>query len=151
MDDDANRPAPGAEGTRQPQRRFGGLSRRAAVAMTAGGLVIGGVAGGFIVTNAATSSSSSSSSTSTGSGSGAGSAAATPAPSASPKAFTPNENATHESGESAQREADENSGKITGPGGGGRPNEDPTHESSESTSRESAENSGAAPSPSPAP
>ena len=148
MDDDANRPALDAAGMRQPRRRFGGLSRRTAVALTAGGLVIGGVAGGFIVTSAATSSSSS---TSTGTGSGTGSAAATPAPSASPKAFTPNENATHESGESAQREADENSGKFTGPGGGGKPNEDPTHESGESSSRESAENSGAAPSPSPTP
>ena len=149
MHEDVNRPALDAEGGRHPHKRFGGLSRRAAVAMTAGGLVIGGIAGGFIVTSAATSSSSS---TSAGTGSGAGSAAATPAPSASPKAFTPNENATHESGESAQREADENSGKFAGgPGGGGKPNEDPTHESGESSSRESAENSGAAPSPSPTP
>jgi hypothetical protein len=52
-----------------------------------------------------------------------------------------NENATHEAGESAAREAAENNGSFR-PGGHGS-NEDPTHEASESPSREAAENAAA--------
>jgi hypothetical protein len=77
-------------------------------------------------------------------------AAATPSPtpsaSASPGAgtFKSNEDPTHEQGESATREADENSGKAFaggrgGPGGHG-PNEDATHEAGESAAQEAAEN-----------
>jgi hypothetical protein len=58
-------------------------------------------------------------------------------------AFHSNEDPTHEKGESAQREADENSGKAFaghGPGGRFTPNEDPTHEKSESAAREAQEN-----------
>jgi hypothetical protein len=56
-----------------------------------------------------------------------------------------NEDPTHEKGESAQREADENSGKaFAGRGQGGHftPNEDPTHEKGESAAREAQENAG---------
>jgi hypothetical protein len=62
--------------------------------------------------------------------------------------FHSNEDPTHEKGESAQRETDENSGKaFAGHDGGGqfRPNEDPTHEKSESTQREAQENAGRVP------
>jgi hypothetical protein len=58
-------------------------------------------------------------------------------------AFHSNEGPTHEKSESAQREADENSGKAfagRGPGGRFTPNEDPTHEKSESAAREAQEN-----------
>ena len=55
-----------------------------------------------------------------------------------------NEDPTHEKGESAQREADENSGKaFAGRGRGGHtPNEDPAHEKGESAAREAQENAG---------
>jgi hypothetical protein len=62
--------------------------------------------------------------------------------------FHSNEDPAHEKGESAQREADENSGKAFsggGPGGRFTPNEDPTHEKSESAAREAQENAGQAP------
>jgi Cu/Zn superoxide dismutase len=63
-------------------------------------------------------------------------------------AFHSNEDPTHEKGESAQREADENSGKAFaggGPRGHFTPNEDPTHEKNESAAREAQENAGQAP------
>jgi hypothetical protein len=63
-------------------------------------------------------------------------------------AFHSNEDPTHEKGESAQREADENSGKAfagRGPGGHFTPNEDPTHEKGESAQREAQENAGQVP------
>jgi hypothetical protein len=55
-----------------------------------------------------------------------------------------NEDPAHEKGESAQREADENSGKaFAGRGPGGHsPNEDPAHEKAESAAREAQENAG---------
>src|SRR5437588_12680744 len=84
----------------------------------------------------------------------ASAATPTPTPTASPGAgtFKSNEDATHEQGESAAREADENSGKAFagggpgGPGGHG-PNEDATHEAGESAAQEAAENSGQRPAP----
>ncbi len=63
-------------------------------------------------------------------------------------AFHSNEDPTHEKGESAQREADENSGKAfagRGPGGHFTPNQDPTHEKSESAARAAQENAGQMP------
>ena len=64
-----------------------------------------------------------------------------------PASGTPhsNEDATHEKGESAQREADENSGKaFAGRGQGGHftPNEGSAHEKGESAAREAQENAG---------
>jgi hypothetical protein len=58
--------------------------------------------------------------------------------------FKSNEDPTHEAGESAQREADEDAGKAF-PGGAFKPNEDPTHEAGESAAREAAEDAGQAP------
>lgn len=55
-----------------------------------------------------------------------------------------NEDPTHEAGESAQREADEDAGKAF-PGGAFKPNEDPTHEAGEPAAREAAEDAGQAP------
>ena len=66
---------------------------------------------------------------------------------AKPAGGTPhsNEDATHEKGESAQREADEKSGKaFAGRGQGGHftPNEVAAHEKGESTAREAQEKAG---------
>jgi hypothetical protein len=52
-----------------------------------------------------------------------------------------NEDPAHEAGESADREAAEDSGQFHW-GGGHGPNEDPAHEASESPEREAAEDSG---------
>jgi hypothetical protein len=56
--------------------------------------------------------------------------------------LTSNETTTHESGESAVREAAENNGTATYGDHGSGSNEDATHESSDSTTREQAEDSG---------
>jgi len=60
--------------------------------------------------------------------------------------FKSNEDATHEAGESAAREAAEDSGQA-GPRGGGafKPNEDATHEAGESAAREAQEDAGQRP------
>src|SRR2546429_87984 len=55
---------------------------------------------------------------------------------------TSNEDPTQEAGESAQREADENSGKAFHGGGRHGFNEDPAHEASESPEREAQEDAG---------
>ena len=55
-------------------------------------------------------------------------------------------NATHESGESAAREAAENSGqRPNGAGGTFTPNENASHEMGESAAREAQENAGQRP------
>jgi hypothetical protein len=81
----------------------------------------------------------------------------TPAPSGtaaagspSPGTFKSNEDATHEKGETVEREAAEDSGKGFR-GGVHKPNEDPAHEANESKDREAQENAGQAPSVSPSP
>jgi hypothetical protein len=68
---------------------------------------------------------------------------ATPTP--TPKS---NEATAHENGESAAREAAENSGQGFGPGGG-HPNENPAHETGETAAREAAENAGVKPAATP--
>jgi len=61
--------------------------------------------------------------------------------------FKSNEDPTHEKGETAQREAAEDSGQgFHGGFPGGKSNEDPTHEKGESAAREAQENAGQAPS-----
>lgn len=67
--------------------------------------------------------------------------AASPSPSAG--ACKSNEDATHEKGETAAREAAENSGQCPRGGGPGhgKSNEDPTHEKNETPSQEAAESS----------
>ena len=70
----------------------------------------------------------------------------TPTPAPTSGAFKSNEDTTHEAGESADREAQEDAGIF--PGGkhrGGGSNEDATHESSESADREAQENANQAP------
>jgi len=69
-------------------------------------------------------------------------ASASPAPSGNGGTFASNEDPAHEAGESAQREADENSGKAFGGHHGF--NEDPAHEASESPQREAQEDAGTA-------
>src|SRR5438445_5667440 len=108
MEDNDNGMTPQWRSPGRPSR-LGGLSRRAAVGVTALGLTAGGMAGGFIVSQAATSSSSSTSSNSSGTGTTTPSTTPT-TPSSGP--FHPNEDPTHEAGESAQREAQENAGQV---------------------------------------
>jgi len=69
----------------------------------------------------------------------------TPTPAPTSGAFKSNEDATHESGESADREAQEDAGIFQGKHRGGGSNEDATHESSESAEREAQENANQAP------
>ncbi|HEY8766835.1 MAG TPA: hypothetical protein VIP09_06195 [Dehalococcoidia bacterium] len=65
--------------------------------------------------------------------------------------FKSNEDPTHEKSESADREAQEDSGTFHPGGRGHGSNEDPTHESSESPEREAQEGTGQAPTASTAP
>ena len=70
----------------------------------------------------------------------------TPSPAPTSGAFKSNEDPTHESGESADREAQEDAGVF--PGGkhrGGGSNEDAAHEAQESPEREAQENANQAP------
>jgi hypothetical protein len=87
--------------------RGGGLNRRAGMIITTAGLLVGGLTGGYIIGHAATSSTATPS-PSASSGSGSGSSNST-APNG---VFHPNEDPTHEAGESAQREAQENAGQV---------------------------------------
>src|SRR5690348_2993958 len=89
------------------RHRTGGIRPRAMTAILATGLMAGGVAGGFVVANAASSSTSTSGAATTTA------TPATPAPAGSSTTpFVSNENATHEAGESAAREAQENAGQM---------------------------------------
>ena len=102
------------------------MKKPTAVAAVAASLLFGGGVGialfGPSAANAQISTDSSSTS---------GSSGASTAP-------TSNEDPTHEAGESAQREADEDAGKV-GPHGGHGSNEDPAHEATESPEREAQE------------
>ena len=70
----------------------------------------------------------------------------TPSPAPTSGAFKSNEDATHEAGESADREAQEDAGIFAGgKHRGGGSNEDAAHESSESAEREAQENANQAP------
>ena len=69
----------------------------------------------------------------------------TPSPAPTSGAFKSNEDPTHEAGESADREAQEDAGIFPGKHRGGGPNEDPAHEASESAEREAQENANQAP------
>lgn len=90
----------------RPARRLGGLSRRAAIGVTSAGLMIGGLGGGFLIGHAATTTTTAATTTPSPSSSSSGTT-----PPASGK-FVPNEDPTHEAGESAQREAQENAGQV---------------------------------------
>ena len=88
-----------------PRVRFGGISRRAALTVTTVGLLAGGIAGGYILGQAATTTTTAATTTATTSPStGPGSTSA--------GTFVPNENASHEAGESKAREAQENAGQF---------------------------------------
>ena len=71
----------------------------------------------------------------------------TPTPGTENGTFKSNEDPTHEAGENAERESQEDAGIFPGRGkhGGGGSNEDPTHEGSESAEREAQENANQAP------
>jgi len=71
----------------------------------------------------------------------AGAQTPTPTPKATSGTFHSKEDKAHEAGESAQREADENSGRFRGGHfGRGGSNEDKAHEAGESAQREAEEN-----------
>ncbi len=89
-----------------------GLGRRGAAAVTAIGLMTGGVLGGYVVSHAATAS------TGTATPAPGGSSSSGTAPSGT---FHSNEDPTHEAGESAAREAQENSGQMPAPPANGTP------------------------------
>jgi len=78
------------------------------MSLTALGLVTGGFAGGYVISHAATSSTAAPSASSSSGSSSSGSPTAPP-----PNVpFHSNENPSHEAGESAQREAQENAGQM---------------------------------------
>lgn len=108
-DDSQTVPAPPPLEPPRPQRNRTGMSRRTAMSLMAAGLISGGFAGGYVISQAATASTATPSPSSSSSGSpssgSSGSSSAT-------GAFHSNENATHEAGESAQREAQENAGQM---------------------------------------
>ncbi len=81
----------------------------------------------------------------TGTFTSAQSSTPTPSPAPTSGAFKSNEDPTHEAGESAGREAQEDAGIFPGKHRGGGSNEDATHESSESAEREAQENANQAP------
>jgi hypothetical protein len=88
-------------------RRLGALSRRTGVAVTSAGLMVGGLAGGFLIGHAASTTDATTTA-----------ATASPSPSTGGTApaqngtFKSNEDQTHEAGESAAREAQENAGQV---------------------------------------
>jgi hypothetical protein len=93
-----------------PRPSLFGLGRRGAAVATAVGLMTGGVLGGYIVSHAATASTTATA-TPAPSGTTAPSGTA-PADGTAPSGtFHPNEDPTHEAGESAAREAQENAGQ----------------------------------------
>lgn len=99
---------PEPDRTPTPGSRLGGLSRRTAVGITSAGLMVGGLAGGFLIGHAASNTDANTTTTTA--------ATASPSPSTGtpPDAngtFKSNEDPTHESGESAAREAQENAGQ----------------------------------------
>ena len=69
----------------------------------------------------------------------------TPTATSSTGTFHSNEDKTHEAGESAAREAAENSGTFRGGRHGGGSNEDAAHEAGESAAREAEENANQSP------
>ena len=125
------------------------IQRAVLVAGAAGSLVAGGVIGATLAGPlAATASNNGSANRAANTSNGGNAYGFLAAASAAPKAgtFKSNENPTHESGESAAREAQENSGQRPSGGfGPGGSNENATHEQGESAAREAQENSGKAP------
>jgi hypothetical protein len=103
-----------------------GLARKIRVPAVIAAAAIGGGALGMTVF--APTSGSAQTTTTTGSSSN----------SATAGTDTSNSDPTHEASESAQREADETSGKIQ-PGAGGHSNTDPAHEAAESPARAAQE------------
>ena len=105
-----------------------------------GSMATGGLLGATVFAPAASNAATPGATTATGGTGGSGSGGT----------FHSNEDPTHEKSESAQREADENSGKgffgAHHDGGGAfHPNEDPAHEKAESATREAQENAGQMP------
>ena len=86
-----------------------GVRKTVLAAAIAGSMLVGGVTGAVIYSVTALTASAASPSpspSSSSSSSGSGSAATTPGK------FVPNEDPTHEAGESAAREAQENAGQV---------------------------------------
>jgi hypothetical protein len=123
----------------QPKGAMTMNNARKAVLISAvlGSMAAGGILGATVFAPAASNASTSGSTTASG---GSGSVGT----------FHSNEDPAHEKTESAQREADENSGKgyfgaRDHAGGAFHSNEDPAHEKTESAAREAEENAGQTP------
>jgi type IV secretory pathway TrbL component len=109
------------------------------VAGIAGSLIAGGVVGTNLMGPLAAAAANN--------GNSSAAAAASASPSASAGSFKSNEDATHEAGETAEVEAQENAGQRPHGAGSGtfKPNEDPAHEAKESAEREAQEDAGQRP------
>ncbi|MEO9008720.1 MAG: hypothetical protein ABI401_16635, partial [Candidatus Dormibacter sp.] len=130
-------------------RRMTPMQRLVLVAGAAGSLIAGGVIGASLAGPLAASASNGSNGGQSASASNGGALGFLAAATASPAAgtFKSNEDATHEAGESAAREAAENNGTAHFGGGAGGSNENATHEAGESAAREAQENSAKAAAP----
>jgi hypothetical protein len=113
--------------------------KAAAAAVGAGALVLGGFVVGMLDPLHVASAQQAPSTTEATSPTTPGSSAQMPSTNGTTGS---NEDPTHEAGESAQQEADEDAGRAHhgGRGGHGASNEDPTHEAGESAQREAEEN-----------
>lgn len=111
--------------------------RLAVLGLAAAGFTIGGIAGLTLGTPGLSGAQTTTTPPSTAPPSNG----ATPAPNAKSGS---NEDPTHESGETPEREAAEDSGKV-GHGGPHGTNEDPAHEATESPEREAQEHANTAP------
>jgi hypothetical protein len=117
------------------------IQRVVTVAGVAGSLIAGGVIGATLAGPLAATAANSGNH-----GATYQLTAASASPSAGAGTFKSNENATHESSESATVEAQENSGQRPGGGSGTfTPNENATHEQGESAAREAQETAGQRP------
>ena len=116
-----------ASASKPSPQQPGSTHKRVTRTVAIGALGLGLALGGFTVANAASSTTTTPSTTNPSTG-------AATAPHS-------NEDPTHETGESAEREAAEAAGKVGGPGDhlGHGPNEDPAHEANETPEREAQE------------
>jgi hypothetical protein len=88
------------------------IARRWVLTAVLAGSMVGGGVGAAVMNATSSSAATGNGTTSTSTASKSTSTAATPTAAAPSGTFKPNENASHESGESAQREAQEDAGQF---------------------------------------